>query len=193
MLTVFGPNRGERTSEEEEEEEEEFEPGEHVRSELVGATEERGDDADGQVVRDGIDREMMNDNGKKLLRRQFTRHLAYLCDYEKGGDSTTAIALERTREAEAERVRYWVASNRCQAVDRTVEFLRNILTLLGNAKAQEENTKELEEKLLEKAVAHAENRISAYAGFLKKDVDFVLDASRAEDQGKGSFVRILCI
>ncbi|PQE14652.1 UDP-N-acetylglucosamine--N-acetylmuramyl- pyrophosphoryl-undecaprenol N-acetylglucosamine transferase protein [Rutstroemia sp. NJR-2017a BVV2] len=185
LLAVFGPNRGERTSEEEDEEDEdEFEPDEHVRSKLMGPAEERGDDTDGQVVRDDIDIEMMNDQEKKLLRRQFTRHLAYLCDYEKGGDSTTAIALERTREAEAEGVRYWVASNRCQAVDRTVEFLRNVLTLLGNVEVQEENTKELEEKLLEKAVAHAGNRISAYAGFLKKNVDFVLDALGAEDQGK---------
>jgi hypothetical protein len=41
------------------------------------------------------------------LRRAFVRNIAYLCDYQKGGDSMTAIALEQ----DSDEVVFWLAVN----------------------------------------------------------------------------------
>lgn len=56
-------------------------------------------------------------------RRRLLRNLSYLCDYNKGGDTTTAIALEEQRD----RFSFWVASNSSDANDTTIEFLEQIL------------------------------------------------------------------
>ncbi|KAF4630002.1 hypothetical protein G7Y89_g8139 [Cudoniella acicularis] len=58
----------------------------------------------------------------RRLRRPFLRHLAYLCDFEKGGDSATAIAIQQTPQG----VVYWVASNEVSGKsDRMKDFLGN--------------------------------------------------------------------
>ncbi|KAF9870192.1 hypothetical protein CkaCkLH20_12278 [Colletotrichum karsti] len=61
-------------------------------------------------------------------RRRFLKNLCFICDYDKGGDSTTAIAVEERDDA----CIFWVSSN--EGVRNNVtEFLRNILDELGNA------------------------------------------------------------
>ena len=59
------------------------------------------------------------------LRRNFLEQLAYICDFSKGGDTVTAIALE----AHPSGVIYWVASNEgpCK---RVILFLHETLDLL---------------------------------------------------------------
>src|SRR5277367_545111 len=58
------------------------------------------------------------------LQRRFLDALSYVCDFDKGGDTTTAIA------AAPAPLTYYVASNE-DPVEETVPFLRSLLMRLG--------------------------------------------------------------
>jgi hypothetical protein len=63
-------------------------------------------------------------------RRRFLNNLAFLCDYKKGGSTTTAIAVEDTEEY----YKFWIAVNRAPNKDiDVVLFVRAVLTLLKQA------------------------------------------------------------
>ncbi|KAF8858780.1 hypothetical protein BDZ45DRAFT_547654, partial [Acephala macrosclerotiorum] len=80
-------------------------------------------------------------------RRSFLKHLAYLCDHEKGGDQTTAIALQDTHQ----KIIYWFASNMSPAkYDKTAVFMRDILEKLRGIR--EKDVGRLESELFAKAV-----------------------------------------
>ena len=57
-------------------------------------------------------------------RRVFLRNLAYICDFEKGGSSCTAIGLEDDEAC----YKFWVASNTVSG--KIVEFLKDALSIL---------------------------------------------------------------
>lgn len=61
----------------------------------------------------------------KELRRIFLSELAYTCDYDKGGETVTAIGLESTPQNYV----FWVASNSCPR-KKIVPFLESLLTNL---------------------------------------------------------------
>ncbi|KAB8296069.1 hypothetical protein EYC80_008875 [Monilinia laxa] len=159
LLTVFGKNRGEHTREEE------FQS-DHDEDELL--------DPDPKCESLGP---ISQNTNRMKLRRSFTRHLAYLCDFEKGGASTTAIALQRTDMGE---VVYHVASNKCPQPDRIKEFLGKVLRLLesvsmaGKHGEGERDRKNIEEMVFLLSIKHAEKRISCYSKFLVDNIDFVL-------------------
>lgn len=117
----------------------------------------------------------MDEISRTKLRRSFTRHLAYLCDYEKGGDSTTAIALQQIEGG----IVYHVAWNKISRPENGVEFLRKVLGLLRCAgcdviRDSEEKRKEIVDKIFDLSVKYAEKRISSYASFLARDIRFLL-------------------
>lgn len=64
------------------------------------------------------------------LRRIFLETLAYVCDYDKGGETVTAIGLQSTPQKHI----FWVAAN---AGSRTkiITFLRSLLTQITHASA----------------------------------------------------------
>ena len=64
----------------------------------------------------------------KDLRRQFLKEVAYMCDYDKGGETVTAIGLESTPQ----RCVFWVASNSCPK-RKIVPFLESLLGTLKYA------------------------------------------------------------
>ncbi|TGO46961.1 hypothetical protein BOTNAR_0554g00080 [Botryotinia narcissicola] len=116
LLTVFGSNRGPRILEEES-------PTDTFDDEIL--------DIDVNISALDVNKKHeMDEMSRTKLRRSFTRHLAYLCDYEKGGDSTTAIALQQMN---TRGIVYHVAWNRCSRPERGVEFLKKMLGLLGGA------------------------------------------------------------
>ncbi|TGO77468.1 hypothetical protein BELL_0106g00030 [Botrytis elliptica] len=162
LLTVFGSNRGSRILEEET-------PTDTFDDEIL--------DIDMKTsALDANKKHEMDEMGRTKLKRSFTRHLAYLCDYEKGGDSTTAIALQQMNTGE---IVYHVAWNKCSRPGRGVEFLEKVLGLLGCAgyyeiKDFEKEREEIEDKIFELSVKYAEKRISSYASFLARDIKFVL-------------------
>lgn len=102
-------------------------------------------------------------------RRSFLKHLVYLCDYEKGGDRTTAIALQRTPQC----IVYWFASNKSpEKDDKTAAFMKDVLKRLRSV--DEKDIKRLEPELFAKAVNFSAKRIMDYAQVMKGDIDFVL-------------------
>jgi hypothetical protein len=60
-----------------------------------------------------------------VLRRKFLSEMAYMCDFDKGGDTVTAIGLESTPQRHV----FWVASNTCPR-KKIVPFLESLLTEL---------------------------------------------------------------
>ena len=65
-------------------------------------------------------------NKAQFAYRNFLRNLAYICDFDKGGDTCTAIGLEDLQTHYS----FWVASNANRA--RITSFLRDALKLLRN-------------------------------------------------------------
>lgn len=63
-------------------------------------------------------------NPEQARRRVFLRNLAYICDFEKGGSSCTAIGLEDSEAC----YKFWVASNTVSG--KIVDFLKNALSIL---------------------------------------------------------------
>ncbi|KAI1378159.1 hypothetical protein F4677DRAFT_36696 [Hypoxylon crocopeplum] len=59
----------------------------------------------------------------QAARRRLLRNLSYLCDYEKGGTTTSAIGLEETDQCFI----FWIASNEARTRQKIVAFLRNML------------------------------------------------------------------
>ncbi|TGO22041.1 hypothetical protein BPAE_0186g00110 [Botrytis paeoniae] len=182
LLTVFGSNRGSRILEEET-------PTDTFDDEIL--------DIDMNTSALDVNKKHeVDEMSRTKLRRSFTRHLAYLCDYEKGGDSTTAIALQ---QMDTGRIVYHVSWNKCSRPERGVEFLKKVLGLLGCAgydgiKDFEKNKEDIEDEIFELSVKNAEKRISSYACFLARDIRFVLGEwkiVREDDQDEDQLFRIL--
>ena len=60
------------------------------------------------------------------IMRRFLKHLAYMCDFRKGGTTCTAISLEETED----KYLFWVASNEKSV--KAENFLKNCLSGLSN-------------------------------------------------------------
>ena len=65
-------------------------------------------------------------NQAQLAYRTFLRNLAYICDFDKGGDTCTAIGLQES----GTRYSFWIASN--ENSGKITGFLRDALELLRN-------------------------------------------------------------
>ena len=63
-------------------------------------------------------------NLEQARRRVFLRNLTYICDFEKGGSSCTAIGLEDSKSC----YKFWVASNTMSG--KIVDFLKDALSIL---------------------------------------------------------------
>lgn len=107
------------------------------------------------------------------LRRSFTRHLAYLCDYEKGGDRTCAIGLRQTPQG----IVYLFASNKTPNTtggirDRTKDFLVEVLTTLKNSSPNDASA--IESTLFTRSVDFSSARIREYSNCLKDPLQYIL-------------------
>ena len=88
------------------------------------------------------------------LRRRFLESLAYVCDYEKGGDTMTAIFVSSAP------LTYHIASNKfLPETNEVVPFLDSVLKQL---RATTHSTARTERYILEKCVAFSNKRISKY-------------------------------
>lgn len=98
-----------------------------------------------------------------------------MCDYEKGGDSTAAIALQQLNTGG---IVYHVAWNKCSKTeaDRGIEFLGRVLTMLrSTSTATREENEMIEKEIFELVIKHSKKRNSYYASSLAKDLKFVLE------------------
>jgi hypothetical protein len=116
------------------------------------------------------------------LRRTFLDQLAYVCDYVKGGDTVTAIALE----AQPSGVTFWVASN-IEPSARTISFLRGILcTLQGLATSPSEDLKTVvEDEITRSCIAFNLKRVKAYQILMQKPLQQCLTSLRSSEKTEG--------
>lgn len=117
----------------------------------------------------------------KDLRRRFLTELAYVCDYDKGGDTVTAIGLEATPQGYV----FWVAANTCP-VKKVIPFLRSLLLDLKGIAA---NSSELETHISDLAktcIEFARLRIKKYLQLIRKLIRECSASlqSRKSDEGK---------
>jgi len=125
------------------------------------------------------------DPGEKQLRRSFIRNLAYLCDFETGGDRTTAFALEQTPQG----IVYWLASNkgRPEQEDSTKLFAEKLLWILQQRGTSQAG--EIERNLFESAVEFSSKRISNYAKMLGKEIQEVVKGMTETRASAGKDIR----
>lgn len=64
-----------------------------------------------------------HDGSVAACRRRLSRNLAYICDYRKGGKTTTSIGIEDSTSSYV----FWVATNDPGNQGRLMDFLRSIL------------------------------------------------------------------
>jgi hypothetical protein len=91
----------------------------------------------------------------KHVRRRLLNELAYMCDYDKGGDTVTAIGLESTPQ----RYVFWVASNSCPK-RKIVPFLESLLIALRHISATTED-------IAIRCISFATLRVKRYRSLLR--------------------------
>lgn len=94
-------------------------------------------------------------------RRTFLKALAYVCDYDKGGDTVTAIGLEQTPEANV----FWVASNK-DPTNKIVPFLKKLLTKLTSSSTNEKTL----EDIVRMCTGFATPRIRKYKSLITREL-----------------------
>jgi hypothetical protein len=100
----------------------------------------------------------------KELQRRLLDSLSYACDFDKGGDTTTAIA------AASAPLTYYVASNKNPA-DEVVPFLRLLLTQLGNLyNIDPRRLSESESSILKYCVNFSKERVKTYWKLLRESL-----------------------
>lgn len=72
----------------------------------------------------------------EATRRRFLRNLCFICDFKKGGDTTTSIAVEDLPDC----FMFWVAGNVTPS-PKVVDFLSNVLGRLQEAEAGDDTEK----------------------------------------------------
>jgi hypothetical protein len=96
------------------------------------------------------------------LRRRFLESLAYACNYEKGGDTMTAIFVSSAP------LIYHIATNKpLKETNKVVPFLD---CLLKQLRTVSHSSVREEHQILEKYVAFSEKRISTYWQFLQNSL-----------------------
>ncbi|KAF5660341.1 hypothetical protein FCIRC_12143 [Fusarium circinatum] len=98
------------------------------------------------------------------LRRRFLSSLCFFCDYQKGGKTTTSIALESLENG----VVFWIASN-VSPNDRVIEFLSIVLESLRIEPSSTETEREtLIATLTARYIAFAGPRFRKERGILNR-------------------------
>lgn len=118
------------------------------------------------------------------LRRNFLEQLAYICDYVKGGDTVTAMALE----AQPSGVTYWVSSN-TQPSQKTISFLQGILdTLKSLAFSHAENRNIEEDRIIQRCISFNRKRLKKYRNFLQKFLQRCLENLKSSEELEGMWL-----
>ena len=105
-------------------------------------------------------RENLADLPLKDLRRTFLNELAYMCDYDKGGETVTALGLQSTPERHI----FWVATN-TGSETTIIDFLRSLLAQVNDVSDTPDTAKSAAE-LASQCIAFAKRRIKKYRSHL---------------------------
>ena len=127
------------------------------------------------------------------LRRTFLEQLAYVCDFAKGGDTVTAVAIEACPSGAI----FWIASNK-EPNKSVISYVHELLKLLGSlsSPSSEASRKMLEDQIASKCVQFNAKRIMAYQSLIRKPLERCLKilGKSKEDEGVSSkpFPVLLC-
>lgn len=109
-----------------------------------------------RLSRVGAETSPLEDVSRQELRRQFLDSLSYVCDFEKGGDTVTAIGVTWGP------LEYHVSCNKGPD-DKVVQFIKRILGILSSVYGQsEQQCKEIESRLLSECCGFSEPRLKEY-------------------------------
>ncbi len=114
------------------------------------------------------------------LRRTFLGQLAYVCDYTKGGDTVTAMALE----AQPSGVIFWVASN-IELSLKVVSFLQGILNTLQRLASQHEQRITTEDDIAQRSIKFNHKRVKTYQTLMQKPLQKCLVNLRSSGRLEG--------
>jgi hypothetical protein len=121
------------------------------------------------------------------LRRSFVDDLAYICDFEKGGGTVTAIALETRPEG----VVFWVAANE-DVKTKVVQSLEGILKNLAcrDGLVGEKSTERVIESTFTSAVELGMPRVKAYWQLMQGPLERCLKILESE-QSSGKSISLI--
>jgi hypothetical protein len=115
------------------------------------------------------------------LGRMFLSDLVYMCDYNKGGETMTAIGLQSTPQKHI----FWVMSN-VGSKTKTIDFLRSLLTQIVHILATPDTANHAAE-LASQCVAFATPRIRKYLSHLKPSLQRSISYLTETKQAVGKF------
>jgi hypothetical protein len=124
----------------------------------------------GQVQGDKLPGQMFEDSNLHSLetvemRRRVMYHLCVMCDFEKGGNSVTAIAMEKLPSGP----RYWMAAN--GYLTKIERFLKETLEMLDKQSMSTTDESQLEQRLFQKFVKYQRSRIKEYWKLLQPCIE----------------------
>ncbi|RDI85546.1 hypothetical protein Vi05172_g4462 [Venturia inaequalis] len=102
----------------------------------------------------------------KDRRRQFLDALAFVCDYERGGDSVAAIGLESTPQCHV----FWVAANTCPK-KKMVPFVRSLLEELKSMGMNRISIEQSTVLIAKQCLRFGERRIKGTIQMLQKQIE----------------------
>ncbi|KAI1872120.1 uncharacterized protein JN550_004323 [Neoarthrinium moseri] len=106
-----------------------------------------------------------NPKSPEFSRRRLLDNLAYLCDFDKGGPTTTALGLEERHDC----FKFWIASNR--PTTKTLKFMSNAIeSLKALFNATPIKREEAIEEFTEACIAFAKTRIIKEAKLLYRAI-----------------------
>lgn len=113
-------------------------------------------------------------------RRQFLNDLAFMCDFEKGGDTVTAAAIQNLPEQAI----IWIAAN-TNHDEKVVKFISSILRKLKGILPNTTVDKAQVDLIAFKCIEFNKNRIKAYKRLLQKHVQQSLEILKSDPNHKG--------
>ncbi|KAI0135714.1 hypothetical protein F4814DRAFT_444527 [Daldinia grandis] len=107
------------------------------------------------------------DEESQIRRRRLLRNLSYLCDYDKGGETISSMALEDTPQCHV----FWVASNSAHAGNKIIGFLQSSLNEIHRIiMLNEEERGPLEAEFARGCIDFAERRVKKEDKLLSKAI-----------------------
>lgn len=117
----------------------------------------------------------------EATQRRFLKNLAYICDFRKGGATTTSICVEEREDSYI----FWFAVNSDAGGSKVLEFLRSALPKLKDLlDLQKDDKSDEDDAFLVKCIQHAGYRVKKEAKNLSAAVKKCTRDFSQENEGK---------
>ncbi|KAK6513603.1 hypothetical protein TWF506_008040 [Arthrobotrys conoides] len=124
-------------------------------------------------------------DGNRDPKKQFLDQLAYICDYETGGDTVTAVAVEHGPE-----LKYWIAGNTNKEV-KLRQYITGILASLETVfDASEEHILAVQAQITDRVIELCSNRLEFYKRRLHPAAKWCIKQLQREDTEAANSLKI---